>query len=124
MADNSEERRQKDLRDFEFYSKRVRPTASDLWRTNELSRKNNKISAHADKLGERGREFQGSHAPASLAEIYADRRYGTDRSDSTDPGAAISASRAEIVWLALAAAVVLLAGWSGSTQRVIEAIVF
>lgn len=30
--DNREERRRQDLRDFEFYKKRLRPTSAELWR--------------------------------------------------------------------------------------------
>lgn len=56
MADDIEERRQQDLRDLEFYGQRVRPTASDLLRTNGLSPKNNKISLQADKSSERGND--------------------------------------------------------------------
>jgi hypothetical protein len=44
---------------------RVRPTVSDLLRTNGLARKNNKISLQADKSSERGNDGENrSHLAA------------------------------------------------------------
>lgn len=121
--DDAEERRQQDLRDLEFYSQRVRPTASDLLRTNALSRKNNRISLQTDKSRERNREAQGLRTPASLADIYADTRYGAERLEAEERRSAAMAARTEVIWLLIGAAVVL-AVWSGNINRVIGALVF
>lgn len=125
MADDMEERRRQDLRDLAFYGQRVRPTASDLLRTNELALKNNKIPLQADKSREHGRGVDGLRAPASLAEIYSDSRYGTERSGGETLQAAATKAKTEIVWLLVSAAIILgIVGWVGSIDRAIEALVF
>lgn len=124
MADDTEERRRQDLRDLEFYGQRVRPTASDLLRTNEFALKNNKISLHTDKSRERGRGVEGLRTPASLAEIYRDSRYGEQRGGETLEAAATKA-KTEIVCLLVSAAIVLgVVGRAGGAGRAIEALVF
>lgn len=125
MADDIEERRRQDLRDLEFYGQRVRPTASDLLRTNELALKNNKISLQTDKSREHGRGVEGLRAPASLAEIYSDSRYGAEQGGGETLQATATKAKTEIVWLLVSAAIILgIVGRAGSIDRVIEAFVF
>jgi len=125
MADDNEERRLQDLRDFEFYSQRVRPTASDLLRTNELAFKNNKISLRSDKTDERGRGVEGLRTPASLADIYRDSRWGAERSGGEAFQSSAKTAKTEAIWLLVAAAIILgIAGRGGSIDRTIEALAF
>lgn len=123
MSDDAEERRQQDLRDLEFYSQRVRPTVSDLLRTNELSRKNNRISLSADKSRERSRDGQRLRMPASLADIYADSRFGAERPQSEERHSAATIAWTEVVWMLFAVAIVL-GLWAGDVDLVIRALVF
>lgn len=123
--DPEEERRRQNLRDLEFFSQRVRPTVSDLLRTNELSWKNNKISLRADKSREFGRASHGLRTPASLADIYADSRHGAERSGLEDRRSAAMTARADVTWLLVAAVVAsVLASWTNNISRIIEALVF
>lgn len=125
MADDMEERRRQDLRDLEFYRRRLRPTASDLLRTNELSFKNNKISLQTDKSRERDRDAEGLRAPASLAEIYTDSRYGAERHGGESLQSPPTKAKTEIAWLAVAAGIILgVFGRVVSLDRVVEALVF
>jgi hypothetical protein len=124
MPDDRDERRRQDLRDFEFYSQRVRPTVSDLLRTNELSWKNNRISLRTDKSRERGRGVEGLRTPVSFADIYADSRHGAERGEGEARQSAPTA-KSETVWLLIAAAITLIVfGCAGSIDRAIEALVF
>lgn len=120
--DDIEERRLQDQRDLEFFSKRIRPTVGDLLRANELSRKNNKIPLEADRTDRQ--RLESLYAPATLADIYANRRRttGHDHGDATDHRA--TTAKTEILWLVVAVAVVFLGAWTGNPGRIVEAIVF
>lgn len=122
MSDDLEERRLQDQRDLEFFSKRIRPTVGDLLRTNELSKNNNQISLEPDEADRQ--RLKGLNVPATLVDIYANRRRTTDyfRAYATDRGA--TNAKTEILWLVVAITVVLLAAWTSSPIRIVEAIVF
>jgi hypothetical protein len=74
MPDDREDRRQKDLRDLEFYRQRVRPSATDLWRTLERPRSSSETILAKRAPGGRSDGRLGLTTPSSIAELQDDGR--------------------------------------------------
>ena len=118
MSDDKEERRQQDLRDFEFYKRRVRPTASDLWRIIDDPGKNHMTGSERrcwDRDHDHGNN--NSRSPTSLIDVHDRPR--------RDRGIVASAPKSDTVWSLVSAAIVLgLLGLSGKIDRLVSDFAF
>jgi hypothetical protein len=116
MADDKEDRRQRNLRDLEFYRSRVRPSATDLWRTIEKAGYHRGLA-----LPEQAARTPGAsmlRTPSSMAEAqeYLDNRIAAVEAEQTDGDA---------IWPLACALIVLIAlAWTDNLDRVASAFLF
>jgi hypothetical protein len=107
MPDDREDRRQKDLRDLEFYRQRVRPSATDLWRTLERPRGNSEAILAKRAPGSRSDGRLGLTTPSSIAEVQEDS--GLRGWPSFEPGSPASdRTEADAIWPLVCAVIVLV----------------
>jgi hypothetical protein len=107
MSEDSEERRQKDLRDLEFYRQRIRPTAADLWRTIENSRENRVIIASTPRTKPGDAQKRWSRALSFLFEmLFGNGAQNGASGPSESVGGQIDL--ADAIWPLVAALIVLL----------------
>ena len=124
--EDREDRRQRDLRDLEFYRQRVRPSAADLWRTLEKPRGNNETILAKRAPGARSDGRLGLTTPSSIAEMQTtmDSRLG-DWS-SFEPGSpAPDRTDGDAIWPLVCAVIVLVvSALTGVLDRVATALPF
>ena len=107
MPDDREDRRKKDLRDLEFYRQRVRPSATDLWRTLEKPRGNSEAILAKRASGARSNGRLGLTTPSSIAEVQEDSQL--QGWSSFEPGGPASdRTDADAIWPLVCAVVVLV----------------
>jgi hypothetical protein len=111
MRDDREERRQKDLRDLEFYRQRIKPSATELWRTFERPRKGREetlVRCERRRRGD-GRPDQLT-TPSSIADVQTAMPRRSNRWASVGPAVRIAANRSEgdAIWPLIAALMVLV----------------
>jgi hypothetical protein len=124
MPDDREDRRQKDLRDLEFYRQRVRPSATDLWRTLERPRSNSAAILAKRAPGGRSDGRLGLTTPSSIAEVQEDSRLRGW--PSFEPGSPASdRTEADAIWPLVCAVIVLVVtALTDSIGRVATALPF
>lgn len=124
MPDDREDRRQKDLRDLEFYRQRVRPSAADLWRTLEKPRHASESNLAKRAPGNRSDGRLGLTTPSSIAEVqeegglrgWSSLERGSPASDRTE---------ADAIWPLVCALIVLVVtALTDSVGRVATALPF
>jgi hypothetical protein len=107
MPDDREDRRQKDRRDLEFYRQRVRPSATDLWRTLERPRGNSEAILAKRAPGGRSDGRLGLTTPASIAEVQEESR--PRGWPSFEPGGPVSdRTEADAIWPLVCTVIVLV----------------
>ena len=124
--EDREDRRQKDLRDLEFYRQRVRPTAADLWRALERPRGNNETILAKRAPGARSDGRLGLTTPSSIAEVQAtmDSRLG-DRSSLKPGSPASDRTDGDAIWPLVCAVIVLVvSALTGILDRLATALPF
>ena len=129
MSDPQEKRRQQDSRDLEFYSKRMRPSVTDLLRTNASSRKYHeydRFSAGTDRLKDRRSADGDFWSPTSLLDIYADPRYRADCGNLGRPaGQGGEIPKVDtIVPLLTAVFALIMLGSTGNLGRILQSLAF
>ena len=126
MGDEREERRQQDLRDFEFYRRRLKPSATELFR---LIDKPNNINV-ITKFDRQSRERDGGREPAAKPPEPKNIAMNVrPRPEWKYSGLlrrqAAEMVEAEVIWPLAAAVVVLgMVGWTGNLDRVMSVIAF
>jgi hypothetical protein len=124
--EDREERRQKDLRDFEFYRQRVRPSAADLWRTLEKPRSNSETILAKRAPGTRSDGRLGLTTPSSIAEVQAAMDSRLQGRSSFDPRSPVSdRTDGDAIWPLVCAVIVLVfSALTGILDRVATALPF
>jgi len=124
MPDDREDRRQKDLRDLEFFRQRVRPSATDLWRTLERPRGSSEAILAKRAPGGRPDERLGLTTPSSIAEVQEEGRLGGWQ--AFEPGSPASdRTDADAIWPLVCAVIVLVVtALTDSVGRVATALPF
>jgi hypothetical protein len=126
MPDDREDRRQQNLRDLEFYRQRVRPSATDLWRTLEKRRNTNDVTLSNREPAGRADGRLGLRTPSSMAEAQADFQSRSDRWESAEAGnSAVDSTGADAILPLVCALIVLAAlAWTGNVDRIASAFPF
>jgi hypothetical protein len=110
MRDDREERRQKDLRDLEFYRQRVKPSATELWRTLEQPRNGPDATLASRGRGGRADGRLELTTPSSIADVQAVMPRPASRwasAESVDPTAA-GRTEGDAIWPLVATLIVLV----------------
>jgi hypothetical protein len=110
MRDDKEERRQKDLRDLEFYRQRVKPSATDLWRILEQPRKGRDSTLASRGRGGRADGRLELTTPSSIADVQATMPRPSNRWASAESADRTTAGRNEgdAIWPLIATLIVLV----------------
>jgi hypothetical protein len=124
MPDDREDRRQKDLRDLEFFRQRVRPSATELWRTREKPRSNSETILAKRAPGGRSDGRLGLTTPSSIAELQEDSQLRGW--SSFEPGSPTSdRTEGDAIWPLVCAVIVLVVtALTNSVGRVATALPF
>lgn len=114
MPDDKEERRQQDQRDFEFYRRRLKPTAADLWRLIEGPENRPPVIAEPrvarEKTGESDHTCRTNRENAGMPITRAGESY---------------ADNADAVWPMVVALIVLIfLGLGGDIDKIPHALLF
>jgi len=124
MRDDREERRRQDMRDFEFFRRRLRPTATELWRLIDKPKDINVLT----EFDRRSRERDGGRRPAAKPpvrrhNVLNDRPRPDWRVSGRLRRQAVEMVEAEVIWPLAAAVIVLgLIAWTGNIDRVMSAL--
>lgn len=126
MRYDKDERRRRDMRDLEFYRRRLRPTASELWRLIDKP-KDIKVITESDRQAS---ERYGGRRP--IVDPPTPTKHEEKVRTQTDwPAATRLRSHAyelagnELIWPMIAAMIILgLLGWTGNLDGVLPAMVF
>lgn len=126
MSNDQEERRQQDLRDLEFYRKRIRLTSSDLWRVIENSHDRNVITELDRQSRENGDVSRTAQKPVAPPKPEAKKippaleQYSENlRQQATkmfDPEVVLP--------IAITAFVLVVLSWTGQIDKILSALIF
>jgi len=126
MRDESDKRRRQDMRDFEFFRRRMRPTATQLWRLIDKPNDINVITEVDRQSRERSGGCRSVSEPSVPKQpILNDHPRPEWRQSQRLRQQAVEMVEAEVIWPLVAALVVLgLIGWTGNIDSVMSTITF